>query len=534
MSIIFHIVLKDLRCFKGALSVFALVLVIKWLVGFILISGDSAPTKETAEFLQYFHLVLAIIDVVLALLVVAGLIHEDPVVGTDATWLARPVRPIQLLLAKAASLVVALGLLPVAVTLPWWLLNDLTGVQIAQASLHMGLVNAGIVLAALPFAVVTRSIVGFFVSAIGLLVVLQATVVVVRVVVRESGAIPPSDPSTAIVVFFFSLLILTSLGVVMHQYLTRRTARSLALGIVGLVMAPVITAIVSRGQPAATKPASGGSELARNLEISLDHVERITRQSPLHLRLHFKTTGAPPGHAVLWFRFGQQILEWPGGRQDASGATVLDQAPTAEGVAALLAPQDAAGAPLGIDQRFRVQLRIPTAALDLLNGDLPRYTLTATFQLAEPHVIAIGPATAGTNLQRNGYSARVVERTIEGRVFELLTIETSPASRPSGFFSDQVSRTPSRSSHTTQLFLLMPDGKVIDTVPIRRNLQHTFLRIAGVQVAWRSTRYIMSDDLPRDALDRSGDAWMLGALHVEPVFTVTRTVTIDPFPLPSD
>lgn len=531
MNVILHLVLKDLRCFRGALSVFALVLAMKWLVGLMLISGDSAPTQETAEFIQYFHLVLVIIDVVLALLVVAGLIHEDSVVGTDATWLTRPVSPIQMLLAKAGSLVVALGALPVVVTIPWWLLNDLTGAQIAKASLHLGLVNAGIALAALPFAVLTRSTVGFIVSSIGLLVVLQATLGVVRVVVREAGVIPSQDPSTRVIVLFFCLLILTSLGVVLHQYLTRRTARSLALGIVGLVMAPTITAIVSRDHTADSTPAHDSSALASNLEIHLDRVERTTRRSPLHLKLDFRTRGAPSGHTAIWNRYGQQTLEWPGGRQDVSGATVLDQGPMAEGVADLLAPQDS---PHGIDQRFTIFLRLPNAALDLHNRDLPRYTLNATFQIAKPHVIAIGPAIPGTTLRRNGFCARVVESTLVGQVFKFLTVETGPAILSSTFLTDQVPSSQRRPYETMQVFLSGPDGMVIDSLPIRRNLQHTFLRIAGVQVAWRSTWYTLPDDLLRDFQNVSANEWTLGALFVEPVFTVKRTVTIDPFPLPSD
>ncbi len=531
MNTILHLALKDVRRLSGALAIFALVLATKWLVGLILISGDAAPTLDSAEFIQFFQIILVVVDLVLTGLIVVAVIHEDPVVGTEANWLTRPIRPIQMLLAKAASLAVMLGLLPVAVTLPWWVSNGFTASQLMQASLQTVSVNAGIVLFALPFAVLTRSTRGFVLSVIGLLVVWQAAFGLVRVVVHEAGTNESPSANAGGAAIYLGTLALTSLGIVLHQYLTRRTVRSLVLGVAGLASANVAGTVAVLYLPAATIPPSDEAQLTRDLEITLDGVERTTRRSPLHLRLEFRTEGAPPGYAVLWHGSGQQILEWPSGRQDVSGANVLDQASTAESIAALLASPDATPTRPGMDQRFTMFFRIPNAAIDLLDDGAPRYRLNATLKLVEPHLIAIGPAVPGTQLQRDGHRIRVVESTLGGQTFELLTVETVPANLQSeisgaGYLSQL------KSTQTIQLFLSGPNANVIDSVPVRRDVRYTVLRIAGVQVAWRNTHFNLSDDLPQDLDKSSVDAWTLGALYVEPKFTIKRSVVVESFPIP--
>lgn len=156
MKLVFHIVGKDLRRLRWWLLAWIGVLASPVLVGFGLLV--YAPSFVGGWELPKAHVALLTLEGLFAYVLTVLLIHEDALVGPQPFWLTRPIGRGRLLAAKAMSAAAILGLLPVLVSLPWWLWCGFGVGEIAVAALESCALATLIAIPAALVAVLTDSL----------------------------------------------------------------------------------------------------------------------------------------------------------------------------------------------------------------------------------------------------------------------------------------------------------------------------------------------------------------------------------------
>jgi hypothetical protein len=153
MRLAWHIIRKDLRRLRWILLLWAIVLA----ASLALASIQSALDAESyypfwvmanivgRGFLPFFAFGL-----------VMGLLHDDPVAEIDAFWITRPIAGGELLLAKTLALLL-ISLVPIVVTLPFWLAHDFGASQLGLAVRETWVGHFIIVAVALPVALVSAN-----------------------------------------------------------------------------------------------------------------------------------------------------------------------------------------------------------------------------------------------------------------------------------------------------------------------------------------------------------------------------------------
>ena len=232
MRLILHHTIKDLRALWPYLAVWAGVLAAHLLV------PDDGLLAEGAERAVRLRTVLQMIQWALAAVLPAMLILQDPVDGTRSFWLTRPISRGALLASKALSLTIFFILLPLAVQLAGLLRAGLGGWPLAAGLAEAGLQIAGITLGFAALASATSSLARFVL----LLAVYSAVTTIAGPALMLIDPQPwgPSNwlslSSSREIARIFLLIVLAVVGLV-HQWLTRRTRRTLALaGIAAVAM----------------------------------------------------------------------------------------------------------------------------------------------------------------------------------------------------------------------------------------------------------------------------------------------------------
>src|SRR5437867_9380396 len=93
-----HILVKDVRRLRLPISLWLAVVAVRgWLVG----SGvGSAPGLE--HLFEVVEIFLPLLEIVFVCVLVVLAVQQDPLVGTDAFWLTRPIARRALLASKLA------------------------------------------------------------------------------------------------------------------------------------------------------------------------------------------------------------------------------------------------------------------------------------------------------------------------------------------------------------------------------------------------------------------------------------------------
>ena len=120
MNLIWHIIKKDVRALRWPLGLWTLVIILKLGTGVLLLTADGTEAPEWFTRLEGIATTFAGLEL-LSVLLVAALVQEDPLVGSSAFWVTRPVSGGRLLRAKLAAIGLVFILWPLVVTLPWWL-----------------------------------------------------------------------------------------------------------------------------------------------------------------------------------------------------------------------------------------------------------------------------------------------------------------------------------------------------------------------------------------------------------------------------
>lgn len=238
MKLTWHIVLKDLRRLWPWLALLVGATLTRYLnfhsPGYAPEHNELVAIWDRAEMIDNILLGLSLVTTAI---VTALLVHEDPLTGQNAFWFSRPISGARLLAAKFLTLTLAVVVVPLAIMIGWWLFQHYSATDIAsQVPLYMR--PAGIAFGALCFALLTRNLGSFTLTAI---LTLLAVVFTHNVVVAQWIGMPPNRGNSGdvleLIVAFIALV-----ACILNQYLTRRTRRTLVIFGAGSVLCLTIFA----------------------------------------------------------------------------------------------------------------------------------------------------------------------------------------------------------------------------------------------------------------------------------------------------
>jgi len=329
MSLTVHIIKKDFRRLLGPLVLWALLLLAQILIGVRLLHGDGDNLEWFGRMALYGKLFFAL-DLVVTYVLVAMLIHEDPLVGSQEFWLTRPISGARLLGAKILGAVVMFGVLPMLIWLPWWLASGYGWHEVATAVLETLIWKSLVVIPALVLAVVTDHFSRYLVWTLVLILVLTVVVAIVE------ASLEALDPRLVNVRgwqlgivetklwLVLAAVIATAAAVVLQQFLTRNTTRSFVSAAVGLLLAVLLAVGWSWDWTTWHVGHDGTSAGADQISITLDQAklkQKRPNESPFNpagATFYLTAHGVPAdlGALTYWaptnYR-SEQILRWPDG-----------------------------------------------------------------------------------------------------------------------------------------------------------------------------------------------------------------------------
>lgn len=272
MRLLLHQFLKDCRSLRWMLALWgALILLQSLLVG----TAGLGPGDWVLH-LAYKLLasLVPMLQTLLLLVLVPLLVHEEPLVGTTAAWLTRPISRPALLASKALFAFAVLVAPPLLAELAVLAANGVSPADLALAAAEIAFTQSAWIVAAAAVAVLTPGFARYAIWAIAIGAV--SMLVGLGLGVAELYADPEKllawlDPERARVreISQLAVSLLVGAAVVVHQYLTRRTARSVVmvgLGLLALAVAPAVWPWVPRPRPAASAADPARVEFSLNPE----------------------------------------------------------------------------------------------------------------------------------------------------------------------------------------------------------------------------------------------------------------------------
>lgn len=259
MNRVLHQLRFDLLRLRPWLWLWAVVLVAQGV--FAAWQGDSALIPQQVFLVQTANRALLLLKMALGFLLAPVLIQTDPPHGSSGFWLVRPLSGGQMLAAKLLAIAL-LSLSSGAATFFALLLQRVPARLAALAAGHDALTVLTALLLFLLVASLTDRPLSYF-GASGLLALAVAGFWLVRLVYYfRRGIHSPAEGRFGAVV---ELLVLTlPIAALVHQYLTRRTGRTVALS-AGLALA---TAGVTLALPeTATDPPLAASLVPGSLQV---------------------------------------------------------------------------------------------------------------------------------------------------------------------------------------------------------------------------------------------------------------------------
>jgi len=320
MNLTVHIVKKDFRRLLVPLALWALLLVAQIFLGIRMLRGDGDNLEWFGRMSLYGYLFFAL-DLVVSYVLVAMLIHEDPLTGSQEFWLTRPISGGRLLAAKSLGAVLMFGVLPVAIWLPWWLACGYGWHDVAAAVFETLILKFGVVLPALLLAVLTEHFSRYLtwtLAAIMLLFLLDAFVNMAL------SIHPPSWQGLANTRVCLTLLV-TAMGVaavVCHQFLTRHTVRSFVLSGVGFVLVALSIVLWPWDlSQVRSEPAAPPSAIGDQISISVDQIKITQPEAGIPgagVTFEMTARGVPDGLGLVGYWSGsifrsRHIWRWPDG-----------------------------------------------------------------------------------------------------------------------------------------------------------------------------------------------------------------------------
>ena len=460
MKLIWHIVWKDARRLRWALAGWAGLIVAQLLIGAAMIVAwrnvDSDPTLALVWQLSRTATILQWLQFISVYLMVAALVHNDPLVGTRARWMTLPISGRRLLAAKLATIALFLWLLPCVLTLPWWLANGFGGREIAAAAAQIVLQHAAVTLAALPVAMLTDNWTRFLtwtlvqMGAVGCCAITFGAMVQpdsAGVLQQEAKKLAGSRALLAAVVWLVAIAVM-----IVHQFLTRRTARTVSFAAISAGGALAIMIAWPIDLTPAIRAIAG--QTTKEHGPLPRYTAELTLSAPMDAPFVSLLPKGSTGDAWLWFglearaddlnareRLSYVDVEaewrWPDGTSlqrrfwfDASlslysGASAV----------VLADPLDASRRAVPVQLRLSRQVFIPASFAARMLAQPPTFRATVRAMVYRGEVTDEIPISRGTRFGRDPRRLTILDwkRDGVGTAFSMTVLETEPASL--GFFS---------------------------------------------------------------------------------------------------
>ena len=428
MNLTWHIVKKDLRALRWPLVLWTLLIVTKLGMGVVLLTADGTEGEAWFVRIDGTAKLLAALECA-GFVLVAALVQEDLLVGTTAFWVTRPISGGRLLRAKLAGIGLVFGVLPLLVTLPWWLGCGYGWREIAWAAAETAALQAVVVLVGLLWAVVTDGLARFLMWTLVMLVAFPSIAGSIAVYHERTHASPGSGVVATRIALVISLAVLGVLAVVVHQYLTRRTWRSVSVigGAVALIAAVALwwpwswhidtawksylTGLHEKGWATAAEPPGLRFTLARaDLQQMSSDGRRAER--PARLRLQFKLDGLPRTQALMFSGANEFTLRWADGQPQQDWAWFR----TEQSWNNRLGWQVLSSHPETVDATVDLQAiqTVPMAVAARLDSGPAAYTLRAQFGLMEIASSVPVPLAPGARSMIGPTGERVAHAEKEG------------------------------------------------------------------------------------------------------------------------
>lgn len=404
MNLTWHIVRKDVSALRWPLGFWLLCIVGKLGIGVVLLSASGEQGIEWFKQMETLAMGLAAAEL-LSFVLVAAWIQEDLMVGTNAFWMTRPIAGARLLRAKLLGIGLVFLVAPVLITLPWWLGCNYGPGEIAWAVAETVALHAIVVLLALLWSAVTDGLGRFLMwTLVTLAVVPMMTAVLTYYVARRNSGPLPELISARVMVAL--ILVMTGIVVVLvHQYVTRRTWRSigivgstLGLGVLVLAFWPwgwnlesrVSGYLIRRVQgdwPTVAEPP-GLTFSLRSAEFAAQK-DRVSR-----LGLAFRVEGLAGDQGLIAYP-SEHFWHWPEGTLEegyTSGRSVLNS--IARNQATAFVKGEHAVDPWPGDDVRMISV-LPSSTMAKVRAQPPAYTLRARLRLMKHEATTLVPLEAG-------------------------------------------------------------------------------------------------------------------------------------------
>ena len=460
MNLWWHIVWKDARRLRWALAGWAGLIVAQLLIGAAMIVAwrnvDSDPTLALVWQLSRTVMILQWLQFISVYLMVAALVHNDPLVGTRARWMTLPISGRRLLAAKFAVIALFLWLLPCVLTLPWWLANGFGGREIAAAAAQIVLQHAAVTLAALPVAILTDNWTRFLtwtlvqMGAVGCCAItFGAMVQPDSAGVFQQGAmkLAGSRALLAAAVWLVAIAVM-----IVHQFLTRRTARTVSFAAMGTGGALAIMIAWPIDLTPAIRAIAG--QMTKEHQPLPRYTAELTVSAPTDAPFLSLPPKGSAGDASLWFGLEAKVDDlnarerlsyvdveaewrWPDGvsLQRRFGFDSSLSLYSGASAVALADPLDATRRTMSVQFRLSRQVFIPASLAARMLGQPPTFRATVRAMVYRGELTDEIPISRGTRFGRDPRRLTILDwkRDGAGTARSMTVLETEPASL--GFFS---------------------------------------------------------------------------------------------------
>ena len=240
-NLTWHITKKDLRQSAPALAAWlGLVLASAFVVRCIEMPLEMAMGGDVENWLNGMRTLLSCLigsREILGVLLVAQLVQEDSLVGTEASWLTRPIGRGRLLRAKLLGAAVLVVLAPVVVLMPIWLTSRFSARELTGTVMTFALWQGVMTVLAGSVAAMTRDLGKFFFG-----VVVLALLMAMRVIFSTNQTLVADViESRQVILTVIAAGVVVAAGGI--QFLSGRTRWAWTMMVGGLIAACVVSVV---------------------------------------------------------------------------------------------------------------------------------------------------------------------------------------------------------------------------------------------------------------------------------------------------
>jgi MFS family permease len=514
VKLTWHIVRKDFRRLWPWLALLAAAILLRYTAAVYFGSVDATAPEiiDRWDLREIADWTLLAVTLFSTALIAATLVHTDPATGTKAFWITRPIAPPRLLLSKILTLLLVLVLLPLLFQLAWWNFHDYSAAQIAAQFPVMLARHSATAFAAFFFALLTRNVGHFFLSALLVTLLFGAMMTALKELAPRSWIVRQHNGTWSTLVMI--VVVAGIIAAILTQYLTRRTR--LTIGIIASIF--VLSFAFSAlwrwplSKPASYfanfRPLSSDPQIVARCE-SLTAIARESyrpNRGPRYDALTARVIidNIPPGTVLEFFepRLNDSRLKARFVDSQFTLESAFDASPSHQTEAVTITKFDAAQ---------------PT----LTSGA----TMTVPALLRNVQIVARLPLTTDAQTRVGAFSTRVIRVTHAGQTepvggsavrhspltsLVLIVAEVAPSHliAPNGYVEDHgyFQRSFSFASH--EAYLLLRDNEVVSALPRNKGgLSGNSISTDGVQYDRLTLRFpdilITKADLPRYELVRA-------------------------------